>query len=72
MAEWLGRGLQNLLHRFESASDLKVEIKKIMKYLGSPAKHAVFGTTSGEIGSFLNSAFDQKKTTVPYPRRYWR
>ena len=23
MAEWLGRGLQNLLQRFESASDLK-------------------------------------------------
>ena len=23
MAEWLGRGLQNLLHRFESGSDLK-------------------------------------------------
>ena len=22
MAEWLGRGLQNLLHRFESGSDL--------------------------------------------------
>ena len=24
MAEWLGRGLQNLLQRFESASDLEV------------------------------------------------
>ena len=23
MAEWLGRGLQNLVQRFESASDLK-------------------------------------------------
>jgi hypothetical protein len=26
MAEWLGRGLQNLLQRFESASDLRVNI----------------------------------------------
>jgi hypothetical protein len=24
VAEWLGRGLQNLLQRFESAPDLKV------------------------------------------------
>ncbi len=32
MAEWLGRGLQNLLQRFESASDLprKCFKKKIM------------------------------------------
>ena len=29
MAEWLGRGLQNLLQRFESASDLKEKIKNI-------------------------------------------
>ncbi|MEY3678599.1 MAG: hypothetical protein RI924_740 [Bacteroidota bacterium] len=28
MAEWLGRGLQNLLQRFESASDLKKNLKK--------------------------------------------
>ncbi len=28
MAEWLGRGLQNLLQRFESASDLRKKIKK--------------------------------------------
>ena len=28
MAEWLGRGLQNLLQRFESALDLKVDIIK--------------------------------------------
>ena len=27
MAEWLGRGLQNLLQRFESASDLKNKFK---------------------------------------------
>ena len=27
MAEWLGRGLQNLLQRFESASDLKEKFK---------------------------------------------
>jgi hypothetical protein len=33
MAEWLGRGLQNLLQRFESASDLKEKIKKITKRL---------------------------------------
>lgn len=32
MAEWLGRGLQNLLQRFESASDLRGKSfkKKIM------------------------------------------
>ncbi len=31
MAEWLGRGLQNLLQRFESAPDLNRKIKiKIM------------------------------------------
>ncbi len=31
MAEWLGRGLQNLLQRFESAPDLHQKIKtKIM------------------------------------------
>ena len=30
MAEWLGRGLQNLLQRFESASDL-TGFKKIKK-----------------------------------------
>ena len=29
MAEWLGRGLQNLLQRFESASDLVFKDKKI-------------------------------------------
>lgn len=29
MAEWLGRGLQNLLQRFESASDLRVKKIKI-------------------------------------------
>ncbi len=28
MAEWLGRGLQNLLQRFESASDLREKILK--------------------------------------------
>ena len=28
MAEWLGRGLQNLLQRFESALDLEVNIFK--------------------------------------------
>ncbi len=28
MAEWLGRGLQNLLQRFESASDLSKYFKK--------------------------------------------
>ncbi len=27
MAEWLGRGLQNLLQRFESASDLVKNVK---------------------------------------------
>ena len=27
VAEWLGRGLQNLLQRFESAPDLKKKIK---------------------------------------------
>jgi hypothetical protein len=27
MAEWLGRGLQNLLQRFESASDLGILLK---------------------------------------------
>ena len=30
MAEWLGRGLQNLVQRFESASDLREK-----HYLGS-------------------------------------
>jgi hypothetical protein len=29
MAEWLGRGLQNLLQRFESAFDLEVYNIKI-------------------------------------------
>ena len=29
MAEWLGRGLQNLVQRFESAFDLKVYNIKI-------------------------------------------
>ncbi len=29
MAEWLGRGLQNLLQRFESASDLKSRESKL-------------------------------------------
>ena len=28
MAEWLGRGLQNLVQRFESASDLKASLKR--------------------------------------------
>ncbi len=28
MAEWLGRGLQNLLQRFESASDLRIKLIK--------------------------------------------
>ncbi len=30
MAEWLGRGLQNLLQRFESASDLEGQNIKII------------------------------------------
>ncbi|MDF3076536.1 MAG: spore protein [Sphingobacteriaceae bacterium] len=29
MAEWLGRGLQNLLQRFESASDLRLNLLKL-------------------------------------------
>lgn len=29
MAEWLGSGLQNLLQRFESASDLVLKNKKV-------------------------------------------
>jgi hypothetical protein len=33
MAEWLGRGLQNLLQRFESASDLEKTFKN--KHHGS-------------------------------------
>ena len=28
MAEWLGRGLQNLVQRFESASDLQKPLYK--------------------------------------------
>ena len=28
MAEWLGKGLQNLVQRFESASDLTETVKK--------------------------------------------
>ena len=28
MAEWLGRGLQNLVQRFESASDLTASLKR--------------------------------------------
>ena len=31
MAEWLGRGLQNLVQRFESASDLTGLKHKILK-----------------------------------------
>ena len=27
MAEWLGKGLQNLVQRFESASDLNFDVK---------------------------------------------
>ena len=34
MAEWLGRGLQNLVQRFESASDLTGETVK-KEYHGS-------------------------------------
>lgn len=32
MAEWLGRGLQNLVQRFESASDLGVTILKLQHH----------------------------------------
>ena len=34
MAEWLGRGLQNLVQRFESASDLVLLIIKKIKTMG--------------------------------------
>jgi hypothetical protein len=34
MAEWLGRGLQNLLQRFESASDLRVNTLYKIKIMG--------------------------------------
>ena len=34
MAEWLGRGLQNLLQRFESASDLEVYKNKNYNTMG--------------------------------------
>ncbi len=32
MAEWLGRGLQNLLQRFESASDLRAKKLKLQHH----------------------------------------
>jgi cellulose biosynthesis protein BcsQ len=34
VAEWLGRGLQNLLQRFESASDLRVNTLYKIKIMG--------------------------------------
>ena len=34
VAEWLGRGLQNLLQRFESAPDLRINKKLKIKIMG--------------------------------------
>ena len=50
MAEWLGRGLQNLVQRFESALDLKIRIlkrnkayKMLSEYLNIPGKYTHIG-----------------------------
>ena len=52
MAEWLGRGLQNLVQRFESASDLQISDKRLVKisrffiYICA-RKHPRFESSSG-------------------------
>ena len=33
MAEWLGKGLQNLVQRFESASDLQRGVTRVAPFL---------------------------------------
>ena len=45
MAEWLGRGLQNLVQRFESASDLKAT-NIVSRFFCVHIRRAVAGTVS--------------------------
>lgn len=48
MAEWLGKGLQNLVQRFESASDLNFKAKDLGSNL-LPRSFALSGSDVGPV-----------------------
>ena len=58
MAEWLGRGLQNLVQRFESASDLEWDFdKRLMKI-------SRFLFAAGGVGSGFTLHFESTPLTT--------
>ena len=63
MAEWLGRGLQNLVQRFESARDLRVKNPKRDERLG-------FFVSANEPSSLEQSCRNKKSDSSDSPNGF--